>query len=439
MSGRLRSQLVRGGMGIGLLKILSLSLSLLLSVLLARGLGPEGYGQYAFVVALLSVISIPVGPALMQLMIRESADLVARGRENLIYDLFRWANRNAAGLSLSMAVLFGGYALWKVQWHEGYIADRWFLLLLGIVSLPAFGFNGVRFGLMVGLRRVVLGQLPELFIRPLILLLLCSALLAFGNLTPVSAIAAFVVGAYVVCLVGGLLLRKISLIQNDESSVDPSQVQQWRRAWVPFTLLAAASSLNAQIGILMLGWLSSEVQVAAMQVAERGAMLVALSLTVVNLTIGPHITQVFRQGDRRRLQALSGKSARIALLVALPIAIPLIVSGNFIVSFVFGDEYAAISSVPLAILAFGQLVNVAFGSVGLLLIMSGYERDTLYGQLVALVLNPVLGFFLIPSLGAIGAATSTAVGLVTWNAILAILVVRRLKIIPTVISPPSWR
>jgi hypothetical protein len=40
----LRAQLLRGAFGVGALKILSLPLTLVASVLLARGLGPEGFG-----------------------------------------------------------------------------------------------------------------------------------------------------------------------------------------------------------------------------------------------------------------------------------------------------------------------------------------------------------------------------------------------------------
>jgi O-antigen/teichoic acid export membrane protein len=199
---------------------------------------------------------------------------------------------------------------------------------------------------------------------------------------------------------------------------------------MPFTLLVAASTLNAQIGILLLGWFSADDQVAAMQVAERGAMLVVLSLAVVNLVIGPHISQVHKTGDRVQIQDLSRYSARMAMLVALPIALPLIFFGAPILTLVFGEEYAEIATLPLAILAIAQVINVTFGSVGTLLTMSGFERDALLGQVVALVVNVIAAVSLIPIMGVVGAAIATAIGLVCWNFALGLLVMRRLKIRP---------
>lgn len=424
----LRAQLLRGGIGVGALKVLSLPLTLLVTILLARSLGPEGFGQYAFVIALITTLSIPLAPALMQLTTRETARMQQAGNEDQIRALLQWANRHVLLGSVLVIVVAGGIALWFADWRAD---DRWTLLLVGLIALPLLGLNGVRAGVLAGMRRVVQGQFPDLFVRPLVLLVVAAALLIAGSLTPLTAVFAFLAGAAMAFAVGVVLLKRtFPGSEGERSARDPAQNRQWLRAWMPFTLLVATSTLNAQIGILLLGWLSTDDQVAAMQVAERGAMLVVLSLAVVNLVIGPHITQVHRSGDRTKLQALSRQSARMALVVALPIALPLIFFGGPILSVVFGAEYAEIATLPLAILAVAQLINVGFGSVGMLLTMSGYERDTLLGQAIALVINVLVAALLIPTLGGVGAALAGGIGLVIWNVVLAVLVTRRLKMSP---------
>jgi O-antigen/teichoic acid export membrane protein len=422
----LRAQLVRGGMGVGLLKVLSLPLSLLSTILLARGLGPEGFGQYAFVIALITVLAIPIGPALMQLATRETAGMHQGGEEDRLRVFLGWANCHVWFGSALIVVAVGGVAVWMADWQ---LDDRWTLLLLGLAALPLLGLNAVRAGILTGLRRVVLGQFPDLSVRPFVLLLVAGLLLEVGSLNPLTAVAAFVAGTACAFVVGAVFLRRTFPQEGGTPGpIDAEQRRQWMRAWMPFTLLVAASTLNGQIGILLLGWLSSADQVAAMQVAERGAMLVALSLTVVNLVIGPHITQIHRSGDKARLQTLSRHSARMALLVALPIALPLIFFGGPILSMVFGAEYVEIGTLPLAILAIGQLINVAFGSVGRLLVMSGYEIQSLYGQVVALLVVVVSGLILCPLFGATGAALAIAAGILVWNGVLAFKVVQILGI-----------
>jgi O-antigen/teichoic acid export membrane protein len=367
----------------------------------------------------------------MQLTTRETALMHQSGELGQVRALLRWGNRRVLLGSALILVGVGGIAIWNAEWQ---IDDRWTLVLLSLAALPLLGLNAIRAGVLAGLRRVVIGQFPDLLIRPLVLLLIVGVLFIGGLLTPLTAVAAFIAGGAAALVVGAVILKRaFPASENVLPPKDEAQNKQWVRAWLPFTLLVAASTLNAQIGILLLGWFSTDDQVAAMQVAERGAMLIVLSLTVVNLVIGPHITQVHKTGDRVQLQNLSRNSARMALLIALPIALPLIFFGAPILAFVFGDEYAEIATLPLAILAIAHVINVTFGSVGRLLVMSGYERHSLLGQAFSLVVVGVLGVFLIPEFGALGAAVSIAIGILIWNLILGTQVYLLLRIRPGVI------
>lgn len=424
----IRAQLLRGGAGVGVLRLLSLPLALLATILLARGLGPEDFGQYSFVVAVILAISIPLAPALLQLTTRETAAFHQAGQIGLILQLVKWANRRVMVGSVLLITALGGVSISLAEWR---VDDRWTLLLLILMVLPFLGLNAVRLGVLTGLRRVVAGQFPELFLRPVVLLIIVVALYISEGLNPLTAIAAYILAAGAAFIVGIALLKRAFPKSNiPKTQFDSMQRKNLDKAWIPFTLLVAANTLNAQIGILMLGWLSSNEQVAAMQIAAQGSMLVALSLTVVNQVIGPHITQAYRAGERRKMRVISRQSVRLAILCAVPMAIPLLFWGDVIIEIIFGGEYVELAVLPLAIMVTGQLVNVAFGSVGTLLTMCGYERDTLTGQIVALVISVLAAMLLAPEWGATGAALAVAIGIISWNLVLAFLVVRRLEIRP---------
>jgi O-antigen/teichoic acid export membrane protein len=76
--------------------------------------------------------------------------------------------------------------------------------------------------------------------------------------------------------------------------------------------------------------------------------------------------------------------------------------------------------------------------VGLLLNMSGHEKDTVVGSGIAVVVNLVLNLALIPAWGMTGAAAATTLSLVTWNLILIGRVRHRLGI-SSVAWPSSWK
>jgi O-antigen/teichoic acid export membrane protein len=411
-----------------MLRFFSLPIALLTSVLLARVLGPQGYGQYSFVVAVITIVSIPLAPALLQLITRETAALSCAGGYGKIGQLSKWANRRVLIGSLFVSFIIAVGAAASSNWNAG---GRWTLLLLILPVVPLLGLNAVRLGVLTGLRKVVAGQVPDLFIRPLSLLIIIGGCSFAGVLTPTASILSYVVSAGLAYIAGCIIFSKVfDGYGANCTKMNSSQSEYLTKAWVPFTLLVAANTLNSQIGILVLGWLSTDEQVAAMQIAAQGGMLVTLSLTIVNQVIAPYVTQSYHAGEQDKLLAISRNSVRLALLAATPLALLLVIWGDFIIESVFGKQYVSIVTLPLAIIAIAQLINVAFGSVGTLLTMSGYEKDTLLGQVIALITSVTISLVLVPIYGATGAALAVAFGTIVWNGVLAIQVFRRIGIRP---------
>ncbi|WP_435786400.1 flippase [Alcanivorax borkumensis] len=426
----LKAQLVRGVLGVGGLKLLSMPLTLGASVLLARGLGPEGYGQYVFVLSLITMLALPVGPGIGQLITRE----VAKYQHSEQWALFRGVLRRSNQWVVLAATFFlfvvVSAACWYAKWDAN---DRWTLLLIASLLVPLFGFNTIRSNTLQGLRHVVLAQLPDLLLRPAVHLVAAGILLFAGLLNPATALGAQIAGTGVAFLVGALFLKR-KIPGKVRMSVPEYRTPEWGKAIMPFTLLAAVGTLNSQIGILVLGWLGQPEDVAALQIGMSGSALVVFFLALINLVISPHIIKAREEGDKVKLKMLSRYSARAALVGALPIGLPLIFIGDKIVHYFYGDEYINSAVLPLAILTAGQLFNVACGSVGQFLTMSGYEKDTLLGQAIALMASVALAVVLAPEFGAVGAASAVTAGLVIWNLVLAWLFKKRLGFMPTVIG-----
>ncbi len=425
----LKAKLIKGAIGVGFLKGISLPLTLLSSVLLARGLGPESYGQYAFVMSVVTVLSLPIGPGVGQLIMREVASYHYRSQWGLFYGLYLWSHRRVVfgALALITLLIIGVQDIATLD-----PMNRWGLILLASLMLPFLGLNALRSGMLRGLGNAVYSQLPELLIRPGFLLLTVTIFLLTGNLSPATALLGQFIATMMAFLVGYFLLRR-TVPAGLRNSMPAYNTSQWASAWLPFTFLAAAGIFNNHIGVLLLGWLSTDEQVAAFEVANKASLLVVFSLIVVNVVIAPHLRQAHENDDRKLLQSLAKKSARVAFMVALLVAMPMVFFYEPVISLAFGDEYVSIASSPLVILAVVQLMNVGFGSVGILLSMAGYERDTLWGQISGLIVNAIISVIIIPSYGAIGAAIGSTVGILLWNIVLTIRCGQRLQVRASVI------
>ena len=124
----------------------------------------------------------------------------------------------------------------------------------------------------------------------------------------------------------------------------------------------------------MLGAIAGAEAAGVYRVATRGADVVVSVLAALNLALAPTFAQLYATGDMRRLERLASIGTRLGLIASLPVVVSFGVFGSWILGTIFGSDFAR-GSTALAILGAGQLANAAAGPVGLLLNMTGHERD----------------------------------------------------------------
>ena len=191
------------------------------------------------------------------------------------------------------------------------------------------------------------------------------------------------------------------------------------------TNLWVASTMTLAVqwsGILIAGMYVSSSDIAYLSVAQRTAMLTSLILIAVNMVIAPRYARLWKQGDLTAIQKLSKWSTRGMVALALPILAVMVIFPELIMG-LFGDGFSE-AGILLAIMAVGQFINVATGSVGYLLTMSGHEKDFRRVTFFAGPLTVILSYFLIMEYGVLGAAIATAIGLSLQN-LLALAMVRK--------------
>lgn len=424
----LRGQLLRGGIGSIVVKTVAMSLSLAMTLALARLLGPEGFGIYSYVFALITMLAIPVQKGLPQLVVRETAQAHAEGEWSTLKGNWRWATVVAVVYSLVLAVLGGLMAFLLVdRFTEAQITTfTW-----GLVLVPVMVLAALRGAALQGLRHVVTGQLPDKVLRQGLLLVLVWGYLFLGNvLTPERTMAIHAVAAGLAFVGSAIILHKVVPGQISLCRAN-YQHRAWATAAVPLGLMASMMIINRQADILLLGLFVEEEQVGIYRVAAQGSMLVSFGLQAVNMVVAPQFARMYKKGNQERLQKLATMSSRAALASALPIALFYIFFGRWLLGSLVGEEYVS-GTLPLVILTLGHVVNAGMGPVGYLLNMTGQEAVVTRNVGIAVMLNIIGNILLIPLLGMNGAATATAITFLIWNGLLAIALWKRLGINSTV-------
>lgn len=432
-SNSIRGMLVRGAFGSIFVKIATVALGFILSVVLARTLGAEGYGTYTYVYALILVLAVVAQFGLPSLIVRETAK--ADVNKSWLYIRSLWKSAGLATLLISiffmMLIIFGVHCLPIIDDSP----DKLTAMTWGAVLIPLIALNGIRGAALRGMNRVVQGQLPDDVLRPAFLLLSVTMIVQVSNLslTAADVMLLHAISASLAFAIGVRLLHRAMPKIAAENETAPYAVVRCFISALPLASIALMQLLTTQTDILMLGFFVDSEQIGIYSIALKMSTLTSFGMLALAVVVLPYFSKFHVAGDIKRFRRLATSVARAGFLLALVPAVVFVVFGEQVLLLVFGKEYV-FAYLPLVILAIGNLFHVAFGLVGPLLNMTGNEKDTAKGVAVAAICNFTLNLIFIPMLGISGAALATSLSLIIWNIVLWIAVKRRLHIDSSVLN-----
>ncbi|MGD8321758.1 MAG: oligosaccharide flippase family protein [Gemmatimonadota bacterium] len=401
-------EVVHGAVAAFLLKATGSALTFGFTVLVARMFAARGSGVYALALSMATLATVFGRLGLDQVLVRETAAAVVMEDWGAIRGHYRNAMLVAAVASLVVTA-----ALWLLapmisvdMFHEPALVAplRW--MALAVYPWTMLLLHGE---LLRGLKRIVSSYLVQAVGLPLVASVL---LLGIGRgHGVVGATWAFLVAAAGVAVIGAALWRRMT---RQTAHYEPKgTTAELLSSSAPLLWVASLNFAMAWVGTFLLGIWASSSEVGIFNAAARTVLLGALALMAVNAIAGPKFAELHRSDDWTSLGRTARHVTILVTLAAAPVLALLLIAPSTVMS-MFGKEF--VSGAPaLAIMAVGQFVNVATGSVGVLLIMTGHERRMRDSVVVAAAVNVLLNLILIPSLGIIGAAIATAAGLMALN------------------------
>jgi O-antigen/teichoic acid export membrane protein len=412
-----------------IVKFLSALSAFLIGLLLARELGLESFGVYTVAFTTVMVLSVPVSLGLPTLITRYVSKYEVENNYSAIKGLLIRANQIVIIISLLVsAVAVTSYFLWWKNYDKE-LVDA---IIYSFFLLPLIALGSLKAAALRGLKYIVLGQLPDTFLRYFIFLIfLITFQFTEESLTPALAMKMHIIASLVALIVGAYFLyiklgRKTNMINAIYFN------KYWLKQALPFSLNSGVQIIKNKLSTYILAIFGSLESVALFDVASRGASLVAFTLDALNTAIAPYVSSEFEKNNMVSLQKIVTKTSRVIFLFAVPVVIVFVIGGEKLIDFLFGKEYNE-AYLPLVILCFAQLINAATGSVGLVLNMTGrqsyFTRITVYMTVVNTILCiPFVIWFDIK-----GAALLTALIIVLQNLILVKYVIKDLNINTTII------
>ena len=404
-----------------LLRVIGAACGYGLGILIARILGASGLGILSLGTTCVMVACVFGRFGLDNVILRLVATANTAADHSRIREIYRRSMRLSLIFSSIAAaiLLISAREIAELVFNEPNLTNVLRILAVSVVPASLLTLHSE---FLKGLSRGNQAMFIQTVAVPLFM---CIALVAVSSLlVNVEALAAIQTGtvALIAVLAAGLCMRLLT-------RVGPTKRPLVRKELLlpahPLFWVALMNVIMSYTDVVLLGMSTESASVGVYAAAASSAALVNFVLAAVNTVTPPLFATLYAQQRIDDLARLARQSTLLMTIVAAP-ALCLFFLWPSAVLRLFGTEFTAGSPV-LSILSVGQFFNVATGSVGYLLMMTGHERWMRNNIIAMALLNLFLCILLIPPYGMIGAAVATATSLSCMNLISMAFVYKKLS------------
>jgi O-antigen/teichoic acid export membrane protein len=392
------AKVMRGGAWTAVSSVLPQLYTVAISIVAARFLGPSEFGRQSFIAFVaLSVFQVLTTGIALTLM-RSVAENLGRGRGDEAQGLIAWAWRLQTA-----AALVGGGGLVVVALAGADPRAAW--ALAG--AFVGFGvLQSVANAVLLGAQRFRAAALVGMVTGGVTVPLTIGVLVAGGGITGIFAVEAAVAAAN---LVWTALLARAAVRDLPPAVPAPAAL---RRAALAFAGWATAGAV-----VTLVVWRRSEFVFLAHYASDAEIGLYSIAFAAVSAlsalperlsTVLISAFATLRGADAQdRIRWGYGRSLRLLVLLALPLAAGVAAVGPAFLRLIYGEDYRGAGAVLVVLVAALPFLAVSSISSALLQGLDDARTPLLVG-LGAAVVNVVLAFALIPRHAAVGAAWASA-------------------------------
>lgn len=414
------------------IQVAGAGLAVLFNIFLARSIGVDGVGLYFLAVTIIDIGATVSRLGLETAGLRFASVAYGQGDRATLAALYR----RCMGLTLATGIAIA-FPIWLIVAHSslgGALAPELrakFPVMLCAVAPLALLIVQAEF--LKSINASGSGTFSYSVMPPLLLLTGGAVLWLTSEITLRAVFSLYVVAAVGALTVAAIIWnRSLPGLWRQRGTFEMRLLLQTS---MPMLVITGMTLVMGWTDILALGIWSGAREVGVYGIAMRIALLTTFVLSAVNVVVAPQFATLHAAGDIAGIKRVAQRSAFWIQIVAVPMILVLVTVPDLVLQ-VFGPEFRE-GAWPLRILAFGQLVNLATGPVGTILVMTGHERIVRNSMAKSAALNLVGNLVLVPAYGAIGAAASTALALAFMNVALWVNVRNRLSF--STLDCSAWR
>lgn len=421
--------IARRGVAVFLVQVLGVAAAFATQILLARLLGKEQYGIHTYVLSWMAILLLPAVFGMDTMSLRFLSSYTDSNTKAKAEGLVRFSRL----IVLSTSLLSSTIAICIIYFlvvNSIISVELAICFSIGLAAIPLAAQMNLNTGLLRACRKPAFASSLVNPIRPSFIALFFSSAYLFlpHEITAKESLIAYLLATVSVVFIGAKALQKYQA----STTTKEYEKRLWLESAWPLMLTSSFQMVMRQCDIIMVGYYIGITQAGFYSVATRMVGLVAYGLNATNAVVAPMISAAYASNRTDELKRSLRSSAATVFGLTIPLAILMLLVGKWGLS-QFGDGFS--SAYPaLVILCSGQIFNALCGCVGYLLTMTGNERAASRILFFTALLNIGLNATFIPIWGMLGAACATTCTLAVWNIWMMVVVWKRLRLNPTLLS-----
>ncbi|MBK5269636.1 MAG: oligosaccharide flippase family protein, partial [Bacteroidia bacterium] len=356
----------------------SLALGFLSNYILIQLAGVNIYGSYVYIFNLLYLLSGFCIFGMDTLLVKKVSVYDADGKFSKLKGVILFA----IGIAIAGSIIITIVSEFIIRYSgitKKFSNINWVILAFPVLLMLSISL--INQASLQGLRKVFLSQLTEKALRPLLILLgIVIFFYSRKEITLEEMVWINVTGISVAMLITSFLHKK-SIGFKIKNIKAKYHFSGWSNSAFSFFIAGIFYVLNSRVNIFFLGLLKGNGEVGIYNIILKISEAIGFVLITTNFVLAPVIAKLFSNGEILQMQRLITRSAKIVLLISFPVLLAILVFNRDILLF-FGYEFLD-GQQALLILCGGQLINILSGSVGLLLMMTGNQRFSIYSLAIS--------------------------------------------------------
>jgi O-antigen/teichoic acid export membrane protein len=391
-------------------------LGLLSSVLVARGLGADDFGRYAYLVWLSGVLVLIANNGLNNTAIKFISEAMGRDAPSSAASIHGWLRRLQAGSIALTAVIYLIVLPWvRPAGWEGHVGALAIAVTASFVFRSASLFNT---SVAKGYGRFTIEAITNsgaAFVN-----MAFVVVLTWMHASVEAYIFMFALTSASYLIISTSLWRRTKIAAGPpdlESAIGPRLRRHllWTASMAAIGALGTRSIetflLNRWVGTAEVGFFAIATNLSRAAVDLLAAGLSTVMMPVMGFVLGT--------GDHARMQRVFADATRYYQYLGLLIAGVGICWARVVVSVMYGEQYMPIVPILRILIAMAGLL-LANGAFSALLASSDHPRFRVGVMILSIVISWPVAFALIPAYGLLGAALAQVLSSVLSTTVIVI-------------------